>query len=294
MNNKILSVLVVGSSGQLGSEIYDLQTKYQSYSFTFLKRKDLDISCINSLDKFVGNQQVDVIINCAAYTNVVKAEVEVEEAKAANVQGVYNLSFVAKKFSIKLIHISTDCVFDGRKNSPYIETDETNPVNVYSKTKLNGEIAMLSVNPENSIIIRTSWVYSKYGVNFVKTMLNIAREKKSIKVVNDQFGTPTYARDLAESILAILPKISCKKVQIYHYSNEGSITWFDFAKEIFKQSGVDCKVFPISTIEYGASVTRPYYCVMDKEKFKNNFGVTIPYWTSSLNHCLQNLENNYD
>lgn len=294
MNNKILSVLVVGSSGQLGSEITDLHSKYRSYSFTFLKRNDLDISCLNSLEKFLSNNKIDVIINCAAYTNVVNAEVEIEEAKTANVHGVYNLSVVAKNFSIKLIHISTDCVFDGKKNSPYIETDETNPVNIYSKTKLDGEIAMLSVNPENSIIIRTSWVYSKYGINFVKTMLNIAREKKSIKVVNDQFGTPTYARDLAESILAILPKIFCKDVQIYHYSNEGSITWFDFAKEIFKQSGVDCEVLPISTIEYGAKVIRPCYCVMDKEKFKNNFGITIPHWTNSLNNCLQNLEKNHD
>lgn len=286
----MLSILVVGSSGQLGSEIFDLQREYDNYSFIFLTRSDLDITCRESLEEFFTNKQIDIIVNCAAYTNVLNAEIEVEQAQATNVQGVHNLAVIAKQFSIKLIHISTDCVFDGEKTSPYIESDNPNPVNVYSRTKLDGEVAMLSVNPPNSIIIRTSWVYSKYGINFLKTMLDLACKKKSLQVVNDQFGTPTYAKDLATSILAILPKIFCNEVQIYHYSNEGSITWFDFAKEIFTQSDVDCEVLPISTLDYGAPVVRPMYCVLDKTKFKKTFDETIPFWVDSLKDCLTHFK----
>ena len=289
MNNQNIAILVVGASGQLGSEISALQGVYERYNFIFLERTDLDISCRVDLELFLSNRHIDAIINCAAYTNVVKAEMEVDVAEATNRKGVLNLAILAKRFSIKLIHISTDSVFDGEQHFPYIESDVTNPVNIYSRTKLDGESEMVAVNPKDSIIIRTSWVYSQYGSNFVKTMLAIGRKKKSIKVVCDQVGTPTYAKDLARLILTILPRISCDEVQVYHYSNEGAISWYDFAKEIFSQSGIDCEAEPISTIDYGAPVNRPSYSVLNKAKIKGKFDVTIPFWEDSLNECLQEL-----
>ena len=289
MSKKKLAILVVGSSGQLGSEISDLQGFDDRYHFIFMERETLDISCYLDLESFFINCHIDVVINCAAYTNVVEAEKEAEMAEAVNARGVMNLARLAKRYSIKLIHISTDSVFDGEYNHPYEEGDATNPVNVYSRSKLKGEKAMLAINPENSIIIRTSWVYSKHGNNFVKTMLELGRNKKSIKVVYDQIGTPTSAKDLAGLILEILPSISFKEVEIYHYSNEGTISWYDFAKEIFAYSGINCEVEPISTIDYGAAVKRPYYSVLSKRKIKNDFHITIPFWKDSLMDCLDEL-----
>ena len=273
MNKPQLSILVVGASGQLGSEIFDCQALHSAYSFIFLKRNELDISSYSELENFFENSNVDIVINCAAYTNVVQAELARDKADAVNFLGVKNLAILARELGIKLIHISTDSVFDGKNSRPYIESDVTNPLNAYSKSKLDGENAMLAINPENSIIIRTSWVYSKYGNNFVKTMIGLACDKQSVVVVNDQIGTPTSAKDLASAILNILPNIVCKNVEIYHYSNEGAISWFDFAKEIFAQSKIDCLVEPISTTDYGASVKRPSYSVLDKQKIRNDFNI---------------------
>ena len=289
MNKTQLSILVVGASGQLGSEIFDRQALHSNYSFIFLKRGDLDISSYSDLETYFEDSNIDVVINCAAYTNVAQAELERDKADAANFLGVKNLAMLARERAIKLIHISTDAVFDGKNSRPYIESDATNPLNVYSKSKLDGENAMLTVNPENSIIIRTSWVYSKYGNNFVKTMVKLGCNKKSVVVVNDQIGTPTSAKDLACAILNILPNIVCKNVEIYHYSNEGAISWFDFAKEIFAQSKIDCLVEPISTIDYGASVKRPLYSVLDIRKIRNDFNIDIPFWTDGLIDCLMAL-----
>ena len=276
----------MGASGQLGSEIFDHQALYKAYSFIFLKRNDLDISSYSELENFFENSNIDVVVNCAAYTNVVQAELERDKADAVNFLGVKNLAILAREHGIKLIHISTDSVFDGKNSRPYIESDVTNPLNAYSKSKVDGENAMLTINPENSIIIRTSWVYSKYGNNFVKTMIGLACDKRSVVVVNDQIGTPTSAKDLASAILNILPNIACKNVEIYHYSNEGAISWFDFAKEIFAQSKIDCLVEPISTTDYGASVKRPSYSVLDKQKIRNDFNIDIPSWKDSLSDCL--------
>ena len=286
MNKIQLSILVVGASGQLGSEIFDCHALHSAYSFIFLKRNELDISSHSELENFFENSNVDVVINCAAYTDVVQAELERDKADAANFLGVKNLAILARELGIKLIHISTDSVFDGKNSRPYIESDVTNPLNAYSKSKVDGENAMLAINPENSIIIRTSWVYSKYGNNFVKTMIGLACDKRSVVVVNDQIGTPTSAKDLATAILNILPNIVCKNVEIYHYSNEGAISWFDFAKEIFAQSKIDCLVEPISTTDYGASVERPSYSVLDKQKIRKDFNIDVPYWKDSLSDCL--------
>ena len=286
MNKPQLSILVVGASGQLGSEIFDCQALHSAYSFIFLKRNELDISSYSELENFFENSNIDVVINCAAYTNVVQAELARDKADAVNFLGVKNLAILARELGIKLIHISTDSVFDGKNSRPYIESDVTNPLNAYSKSKVDGENAMLAINPENSIIIRTSWVYSKYGNNFVKTMIGLACDKRSVVVVNDQIGTPTSAKDLASAILNILPNIVCKNVEIYHYSNEGAISWFDFAKEIFAQSRIDCLVKPISTTDYGAAVKRPLYSVLDKRKIRNDFNIDIPSWKDSLSECL--------
>jgi dTDP-4-dehydrorhamnose reductase len=289
LNKTKLSILVVGASGQLGSEIFDRQALHSTYSFIFLKKGDLDISSYSELETYFEDSNIDVVINCAAYTKVAQAELERDKADAANFLGVKNLATLARERAIKLIHISTDSVFDGQNSRPYIESDATNPLNAYSKSKVDGENAMLAVNPENSIIIRTSWVYSKYGNNFVKTMVGLGCNKKSVVVINDQIGTPTSAKDLACAILNILPNIVCKNVEIYHYSNEGAISWFDFAKEIFAQSNIDCLVEPISTIDYGANVKRPLYSVLDTRKIRNDFNIDIPFWKDSLIDCLMAL-----
>lgn len=281
----MFSILVTGSSGQLGSEIQELSKNYP-YSFHFANKEELDIANEEAMQNFVKTRDIVVIINCAAYTAVDKAESDKENAAMINNKAVENLAKIAKEQNLKLIHISTDYVFDGTNHKPYIETDATNPQGVYGMTKRDGENALISINPKNSIIIRTSWVYSSYGTNFVKTMLRLSKEKESLGVVYDQVGTPTYARDLAQAILDIVPKIKNEKTEIYNYSNEGVLSWYDFAKEIMRMSKSACRVRPIETKEYPTPAKRPHYSLLNKSKIKATFDIIIPYWKDSLDECL--------
>ncbi len=287
------NILVTGANGQLGSELQDLSLLYPGYNFIFTDQEDLDINDHKAVQEFIAAKSLTVIINCAAYTAVDKAETERTLANAINNLAVENLATIAKAKAIKLVHISTDYVFDGRAHKPYTETDAPNPQSVYGKTKLDGENAMIKINPADAIIIRTSWLYSSYGTNFVKTMLRLAQEKKELSVISDQEGTPTYANDLARTILEILPKIKNKDVEIYHYGNEGICSWYDFAKAIFEIKGISITVNPIATWQYPTAAKRPLYSVLNKTKIKEKYQMEIPHWKDSLKLCLQKLEKNF-
>jgi len=282
------NILVTGANGQVGSEIRELSLENE-HKFFFTDSQDLDICDKERTENFCKENCVDIIINCAAYTAVDKAESESESADSVNHLAVKYLAEISKKQNIKLIHISTDYVFDGRNFRPYVETDVSNPQGVYGKTKLDGENAMLKINPENSMIIRTSWVYSSYGTNFVKTMLRLGKERDELGVIFDQVGTPTYAGDLAETILAILPQLNNKNVELYHYSNEGVCSWYDFAKAIFELSEIGCDVNSIETKEYPTPAKRPHYSLLNKAKIKREYNITISYWRDSLKKCLMNM-----
>ena len=282
MNN----ILVTGGNGQLGSELREIAPNYQDYNFLFTDVKDLDITNHNAVEAFIESNNINVIINCAAYTAVDKAESEPELSDAINHLAVANFAQIAKDKNIKLIHISTDYVFDGTNYKPYLETDIPNPQSVYGQTKLDGELAMQKINPANSIIIRTSWVYSKYGNNFVKSMLRLAETRDEISVVADQIGSPTNAADLALTILGILPKLENNEVDLYHYSNEGVCSWYDLANAIFEIKGQDIKVIPIGSIQYPTPAERPFYTVLDKSRIKQLYNTKIPHWRKSLIRIL--------
>ena len=283
-------ILVTGAKGQLGSELRMLASDYHQYAWTFIDRTDLDLSDIRAIDAYFEEKVFDTVINCAAYTAVDKAESNEAAADAINHRAVEKLAHIAKAKGMSLIHISTDYVFDGSNFKPYVEEDTTNPQGVYGATKLSGEEALLQVNPANSLIIRTSWVYSEFGANFVKTMLHLGKERDALGVIFDQVGTPTYARDLAKAILEIIQHTSSNpqnSVGIYHYSNEGVCSWYDFARAIFELSGVACRVYAIETKDYPTSATRPHYSLLNKSKIKS--GLSIPYWRESLAECLNKL-----
>ena len=282
-----MNVLVTGANGQLGSEIRSISASYEAYSFFFCASKELNICDHKEVSNFIEANEIDTIINCAAYTAVDKAEGNLELADAVNHQAVANLAKIAVAKTIRLIHISTDYVFDGTNHQPYTESDTTNPQSVYGVTKLAGEKAMLTANPPNSIIIRTSWVYSNFGNNFVKTMLRLSQEKDQLGIIVDQIGTPTYAEDLAKSILAILPQLNAQTVEIYNYSNEGVCSWYDFAKAIFEIKGISIKVKPIESTEYPTPAKRPFYSVLNKRKIKDHFELVIPNWKEALKHSLK-------
>jgi dTDP-4-dehydrorhamnose reductase len=284
----MLNILVTGSTGQLGSEIKELSKDY-SYNFFFTDRKILDITNKDDIKNFVESKNINIIINCAAYTAVDKAESDIENVDLVNRKAVKKLAKISKELNIKLIHISTDYVFDGKNFRPYCEEYQTNPKGVYSKSKLDGENEMIKINPKNSVIIRTSWLYSFYGNNFVKTMLRLGREKESLGVIFDQVGTPTYAAHLAKLILDILPQIKNDKVEIYNYSNEGVLSWYDFAKEIMKMAKLNCKINPIETFQYPTPAIRPHFSLLNKAKIKNTFNIEIPYWKDGLDDCLKRL-----
>ena len=275
-------VLVTGADGQLGSEIRQLRAE-----FVYTDRKELDITDFKAVEDYVSSNGINAIINCAAYTAVDKAETDKEAAYNINRIGVKNLAAVAKKYNAKMIHISTDYVFDGKNHKPYIESDATNPQSVYGQTKLDGEKALLEINPNNSIIIRTSWVYSSFGANFVKSILRLARERDELGIVFDQIGSPTYAKDLAKAIIEILEKLQNDKTQIYNYSSEGVVSWYDFAKEIVRMSGIECHLKPIESIEYPTPASRPHFSVLNKAKIKKEFGIEVPYWKDGLDECLR-------
>jgi dTDP-4-dehydrorhamnose reductase len=296
-----MRILVTGKNGQLGRSIQKLvntdtkiDNNQNSNDFIFVGREELDLSSESNISRYFNqNNQFDIIINCAAYTQVDKAEQEVELANQINHLAVKQLANIANKQKARLIHISTDYVFDGESDKLYIETNETNPINVYGKTKLAGEKALQEVMPINAIIIRTSWVYSEYGNNFVSTMLRLGKERDELNVVSDQMGSPTYATDLAGAILEFIKHKEFREVgqttQIYHYSNEGEISWYEFAKEIFKIARVDFKVNPIKAQQYPMPAKRPRNILMNKDKIVEVFNIKISNWKSSLNTCIINL-----
>lgn len=281
------NILVTGSKGQLGFELKDFESKFKQYAFYFTDSNSLDITDHEKVKSYCIENKIEIIINCAAYTAVDKAELDVELCDAINHLAVRNFAEIAKEKKIKLIHISTDYVFDGKAHKPYIEKDMPNPQSVYGKTKLAGEATMLNINPANSIIIRTSWVYSRFGNNFVKTMLRLGKERDELNVVADQIGTPTNASDLAKAILTIIPKIKSKHIEIYHFSNEGVCSWYDFAKAIFELSEISVKVKPIETSQYPTPAKRPFYSVLNKSKIKEVYKLDIPYWKDSLIKCIK-------
>jgi len=297
-----MRILVTGKNGQLGKSINKIvntgngKNNYQQDNdFIFVSREELDLSSESSISHYFDrSNKFDVIINCAAYTAVDKAEKEQELVNQVNHLAVKQLANIANEQKAKLIHISTDYVFDGESNKSYTETDETNPINIYGESKLAGEQALKEIMPTNAIIIRTSWVYSEFGNNFVKTMLRLGKERDEINVVSDQIGSPTYATDLANAILDIVQNIEFKEVgqktQVYHYSNAGETSWYDFAKEIFKIAEIGCKVNPITTQQYPTPAQRPKNTLMNKAKIAKTFSVGISDWKESLNTCMSILK----
>lgn len=283
-------ILVTGANGQLGNELRQLTEKYKNFNFLFTDVEELDITDLPAIDSFVETNKVDLIINAAAYTNVDKAEEDYDTALLINATAVGHLTKIATKYNIPLIHISTDYVFDGKNYIPYTEADKTNPLSAYGKTKLLGEKEALK--HDKSLIIRTSWLYSSFGNNFVKTILRLS-DKPEIKVVFDQIGTPTYAADLAFAILQIAKQILSNndaKYGIYHYSNEGVCSWYDFAQMIIQLTQKSTKIIAVRSDMFPRPAPRPSYSVLDKAKIKQQFGIEIPFWLDSLKKCLQKLE----
>jgi dTDP-4-dehydrorhamnose reductase len=279
------TILITGAQGQLGHEFQALQKSFPQYHFLYADRSQLQIADKSSINSFFSTHKIDICVNCAAYTAVDKAEHERELATSVNATAVGYLAKACKAYQTQFIHISTDYVFDGTATTPYKPNDKTNPVNFYGQTKLDGELNAIKEN-ENSIIIRTAWVYSSYGNNFVKTMVRLMKERESIAVVNDQRGAPTYAADLAAAIMQIINKNDFI-AGIYHYSNKGNITWYDFAREIAEQINATCIVNPITTSQFPTPAARPAYSVLDTEKITHNFGIKIFDWKGSLEKCLQ-------
>ena len=290
-----MRILIAGKNGQLGKSIHKLVANTeQTNDFVFVGREELDLSGADNIISYFNQNNFDIIVNCAAHTAVDKAEEEAVLANQINHLAVEQLAQIAKTQQAKLIHVSTDYVFDGESDKPYAETDETNPINVYGKTKLAGEKALQKIMPTNAIIIRTSWVYSEYGNNFVKTMLRLGKERDELNVVSDQIGSPTYATDLANAILDTMQNKAFKEVgqetQVYHYSNMGEISWYEFAKEIFELSGIQCSVSPITTEQYPTPAKRPKNTLMNKDKISHRFDIDILDWSKSLESCITILK----
>jgi len=289
-----MKIIVTGSKGQLGRSIQKFSSEYPGLDFVFTDIEELDITDSVQTDHFFATEKPSVVVNCAAFTAVDKAEKEELLAEKINHRAVANLANACRKTGSKLIHISTDYLFDGNKSTPYHEKDIVKPKSIYGITKLEGETAILRAEIK-SIIIRTSWLYSEFGSNFVKTMLRLGKEKNQLKIVSDQVGTPTYAGDLARVLLDILQLTAEDSKRfvtgIYHYSNEGVASWYDFTKAIFEYSPeIICQVCPIDTIAYPTPATRPAYSVLNKSKIKTTFDIRIPYWRDSLKLCLIKLQ----
>jgi dTDP-4-dehydrorhamnose reductase len=283
-------ILVTGANGQVGQELQDLSKDYPAIEFFFYDKEQLNITDTSSVRITLEKVEPHVIINCAAYTAVDKAESEPELAFAINAEGVGNLALVASELQIKLVHISTDYVFDGTFTNPYKEDDPTSPINEYGRTKLEGEKICFATNPD-SIIVRTSWVYSSYGNNFVKTMIRLMKLKPEIGVVSDQWGNPTYAADLAEALFQII--LSDKWVPgIYHYSNDANISWHAFAKAIAKEIQSECNIKAITTEEYPTPAKRPRFSVLNKDKIANTYSLQIKPWQESLVKCITRINTN--
>ena len=286
MNN----ILVTGSKGQLGSELRDIAFRFNNYNLFFTNRFSLDITDHNSVKVFIETNKINAIINCAAYTAVDSAESQYKLADTVNHLAVANLAKIAKQNKIKFIHISTDYVFDGNSQRPYNENDTPNPQSVYGQTKLDGELAMQKINPANSIIIRTSWLYSKLGNNFAKKIIALAKTKDNLNVVSDQIGSPTSAVDLAVAIFTIIPKIKNNNVEVFHYSNAGLCSWYDFALEIIRIKNIKKHVNAVNTSEFPTLVKRPTYSVLDKSKIKTRFDLEISSWKASLSFAFGSIK----
>ncbi len=284
-------IIVTGANGQVGSDLRAIAAEFPLFEFVFATRQDLDISNLEEIEAFFHQHLPDYCINCAAYTAVDKAESEAEQAYLINAQAVQYLAMNCSLQRIPLIHISTDYVYHNGQNTPFVEEDDTNPQGIYADSKLQGDLAALEVY-HNTMVIRTSWVYSSFGNNFVKTMLRLGAERGSLNVVFDQIGTPTYSRDLAYTILHILEKVEKNEVSstalsgVFHYSNEGVASWYDFAKAIFDLKKIPCVVSPIETVDFPTPAKRPPFSLMNKKKIKTTFGIAIPHWRDSLEKML--------
>ncbi len=286
------TILVTGSNGQLGWELQQIALQFPQYHFLFTDRATLNITSESAIETFFAANTIDACINCAAYTAVDKAETDTETCFIANSVAPTLLAEACKKANALFIHLSTDYVFDGTATVPYKEDDELNPQGVYGASKLDGEINVAEAN-EEAIIIRTSWVYSSHGVNFVKRMMQLMRERESLNIVHDQLGTPTYAADLAKVIMQmVVQEDGGKDAGIYHYSNEGQISWYDFAVAIKEMTGSGCVLQPTSTDQFPTAAKRPAYSVLDKSKIKETFNIAIPDWKSSLKNCMDILLKN--
>lgn len=282
------NILVTGCNGQLGREIQKLEIFYPNVCFHFTDINELDITSDIQLDQFFSQRDINYIINCAAYTAVDKAETERDLATLINVTAVELIAKIANKYGASIIQISTDYIFDGERSSPYFEWDIPNPNSFYGHTKYLSE-EKIKLFATNAIIIRTSWLYSEYGHNFVKTMLHLGTERESLKVVDDQFGSPTYAADLAEMILRLISHHDISGIEIYNYSNEGHCSWFEFAQAIMEIKNIECKIIPIKTKDYPTKAKRPAYSLLDKSKITQKLKIAIPHWKDSLKKCLKFL-----
>jgi dTDP-4-dehydrorhamnose reductase len=288
----MIKILVTGSNGQLGSAIREFSCNYSQFAFTYMDINDLDLTNEKQVRHYFQNNRFDYVINCAAFTAVDLAEKQPDKAFAVNASVPELLGSIFNNNLTRLIQISTDYIYDGKQSTPHLEEEDPVAVSVYAKSKLNGESALWK-NP-NAIIIRTSWLYSEHGNNFLRNMIRLLKEKDMLGVVFDQTGTPTYAGDLAGTVLHIIAFSENQgfKTGIYNYSNEGVCSWYDFAVEIARLTGFKCTIKPISTSEYPLPAKRPEYSVMDKKKIKNTFGLEIPYWRDSLLKAIKNLKNN--
>lgn len=288
-----MNIIITGAYGQLGSELKELEMDFPDYQFHFTDVDSLDITNEKAVDVLFEKKQPDFVINCAAYTAVDKAETDQNVAEKVNALAPEILGKISKKVGAKIIQISTDYVFAGDANQPYSETDKVDPQGIYGITKLQGEINCLNENPD-SVVIRTSWLYSEFGNNFVKTMLRIGSERDELNVVFDQVGTPTYAADLAKTILQIIQRTVENSANfvpgVYHFSNEGVASWFDFAKAIFEIKEMNCKVNPVLSDAFPTPAKRPHFSVLNKSKIRKNFGIEIPHWRDSLKVCLEKIE----
>lgn len=287
-------ILLTGANGQLGQCFRELAPQFPQLRFLFAGSDALDVSNRRAVRAFFDHNDIRWCINCAAYTAVDKAESEPATAHRINISGVKNLAEACAAKAIPLIHFSTDYVYHNRQNTPFRETDPVSPKGVYARTKLAGERAAIKANPQ-TMVVRTSWVYSRFGQNFVKTMLRLGRERPSLNVVFDQIGTPTYAPDLAAAVLEILQQVDNKTVSkealagIWHYSNEGVTSWYDFALSVFEIKKISCRVNPIETKDFPTPALRPAFSVLNKGKIKQAFGLEIPHWQESLHRCLELL-----
>jgi dTDP-4-dehydrorhamnose reductase len=284
-----MHILVTGSKGQLGSEIQKISKNYTDYKFTYTDIDELDITSKKDVNKFVSDNNFDIIINCAAYTAVDKCETEKNASRKVNVIAVKNLAMACADNNISFIHISTDYVYDGKNHIPYKESDFTNPESYYGQTKLEGE-QVIDEYSIKAVIIRTSWLYSSFGNNFVKTIIKHATAKDELNVVYDQIGTPTYAGDLATIILDNIKELELLEgINLYNFSNEGVCSWYDFAKEIVSLKNIKCNIYPIETKDYPLPAPRPAYSILNKDKIKTQLNTSIPYWKDSLKKCLKEL-----